>query len=455
MAVRKMQAAINSGTSGATGGSAAAPSSADGLLSLTDDELSALMPSAVGSATSQRRGETVGAPSAARPTPKQSGRFVTDGGRLAAPKIVKRSTKLDQAVPHKASGAYAKAVAAKPNGAGRTNSTTPPPRGASTKLEDFSDLVAEIESLDVTEDEQTVLISYDQLGARPAEPPSVRAAKVDVEATIAEAVRAALPQLATVPLSLATVAASVPESKPRNSADASASRPHGAMPLAPARALADVAAPAAPTAVPEPQAERAPAPRAPAKRARSVIGTLLMATALLGSVAAGAWVAGDVWAVRGHVVPPQTGQMAIAPAPAPAPEPAAAPEPASAPEPSVAEAEPSAAETAPVLAAEPAAPSDVPTSAPSTATKASSAAPVAAKAAAVGPTGSPSSESAAAMAPADPAKESRAASKPARRARSSKGSDEAKPTGEASADVDEETKKALEALQKSQLESSF
>ena len=431
MAVRRMQTAIDSGTSARPSGPSAAPSGADDLFSLTEDELTALMPSEVPSTKSLGRTEPSRALRAARPSPKQSGRFVTDGGRLVAPKIVKRSAKPDQAAPHKASGAYAKAVTAKP---------TTSHRGASTKLEDFSDLVAEFESLDPSEDAQTRLISHDLLGALSESAASVHTETVDVEASIADAVRAALPQLTTVPLSLATVAESLPESKPRSTAAASTSRPRDVLPIAPAQAPLAVAS-AVPTAAPELPAEPAPAAPAPAKRARSVFGTMLMVTALLGSVAAGAWVAGDIWAVRHRQVPAHEGQVATAAAPPPAAE-----EPPTVPEP----------KAAPVAVAEPVAPADVPTSAPSTVATVSSPPPaVTAKPAAARPTAAPSSGGAAEASSVEQAKEPRAASKPARRARAPKGSDDAKANGEASAEVDEETKKALEALQKSQLESSF
>ena len=123
MAVRNMRAAVDPNPSAGTSASRAGASSGKSLLSLADDELSALMPSALDASPSVRRGEAAATPNAARPSPKASGKFLTDGGRRGAPKIVKRVTKRAPTTPTAPSS----------------------PQETSTKLEDFSDLVRELE----------------------------------------------------------------------------------------------------------------------------------------------------------------------------------------------------------------------------------------------------------------------------------------------------------------------
>ena len=184
-------------------------------LGLTDDDLAALMPPASESNLSLRAREALPPKgSAARPSPKASGKFVTDGGRLVGPKIVKRIKKREEAVPNKASGAYAKAV---------VPATQAEPAAPSTKLEDFSDLVSELESLvDLPRQVDPVLIPNDQVQVRLAEAPRVFEANADVHATITEAVQAALPQMATVPLSVATLATAQTAARARAAAVAEA-----------------------------------------------------------------------------------------------------------------------------------------------------------------------------------------------------------------------------------------
>ncbi len=429
MAVRHTRAAVELGRRAATSASAsrAEPSGAEDLLSLTDDELTALVPSTLGSSASALRSQAAPAPTTTRRTPKASGKFVTEGGRLAAPKIVKRVTKGDRAEPNKASGAYPKVTA------------------PSSKLEDFSDLVREIESSVDVPEEPTVVISHDSFRMRPAGVPDVVVSTASVEETIGEALRAALPHMATVPLSVATIAASVSSRQAAQASD----EPPAARALS-REAVANVTA--APVRAAEDELRASPAPSP--KRGRSVAKAVTV-IAMLGAIGAGAWVAGDEWAARHRILSNAAATVAVE-APPPAPESTVAATPAPVVPATAAIVEPQAAPTA----ANTSLGTSVTTSTAAATTAPSKAASPTAESTAAKPTASPkaalpAAESTAAIAAAEPAKETRAASKPVRRVRASKTSDDAKANGSAQDEVDVETKRALEALQKSQLESSF
>ena len=417
MALKKLQPAISVDRHAETRASTAA-SGVDDLLALTDDELTALMPSVPESNLSLRAGEALPPQGpAARPSPKASGKFVTDGGRLVGPKIVKRIKKREEAVPNKASGAYAKAV---------VPATQAEPAAPSTRLEDFSDLVSELESLvDLPRQVDPALIPNDQVQGRLAEAPRVFEANADVHATITEAVQAALPQMTTVPLSVATA---------QTAARARAAA--GAEARVEAEDVASTSTSTTADAMRAPPIAAAPvaAERAPARRGR--FATLLTAVALLGVVGAAGWMA---WR-HGLVTQPQTAVVAPAAPPAEATTVAVVPA-------TVVPAAPATPAEPTEAAEEKAATSDV---APTVASTKPAPPPARKVAAPTGATG----EGTAAV--AEPAKgEARVAAKPARRARATKASDSSRSNGPAGDEIDQETKKALEALQKSQLESSF
>lgn len=448
MAVKKLQSAMDLDPRGGAPTSIVDPSSVDDLLSLSDDELSALMPRTPSSSHTLRRDADASAQvPAASPSPKASGKFVTDGGRRAAPKVVKRIKRRDPTVPNKASGAYAKVVTPATTDRERA---TPSPVGPAAKLEDFADLVSELESLvDVPRQEQTVLIRHDQLQGRSAEASSAFDPNAKVSPSTQGHTPAELQQPATVPLlSVATLVATLEaavankELAPDIARGVTLARPPEAnvatataIPRAPEASV--LAARAATIDEARPSPVPAATPAAPVKRGRTVLAAM-MAVAALGIVIGATWIA------RGHarMEAPQISMQTSAP---PAAEPSvvvpATVVPVAAQAPAAPEASAEQVQSKP---ADGAGEDEAKRAKPiATARKAPLATPEAAAAtAAAAPTESPKAEP-------------RVAAKAARHGRSPKSADDAKGTAEGKNEVDEETKKALEALQKSQLESSF